>query len=225
MKFPVAQAGACLLLFQPFASALTYWVDQSCRNTQARQRAFDAAIQQAIDLANRGFTRLQSNTDTDMKGNVDRIYSETVTITKTECRLCDVQLNSALHSFADIPLKKDIAGIIKPPNLVTGIDAFSTMTAFTLLHEFAHTLPFNKQDVGIANGGRAYAWADIVNLQPNDSRNNVNNYVFTALLAVLADRHWRLSKVYNEWHNRGALVYDLHGITQKVKRWVKEWAA
>lgn len=77
MKPSVAQTGACFLLsFQTLVSAqLTYWVDQSCTNTPARQNAFNAAIHQAIDLANRGSQRLQSNTDTDMKDNIQRIFN------------------------------------------------------------------------------------------------------------------------------------------------------
>lgn len=75
MKLSSAQAAACLLLFsQPFASGLTYWVDQSCRNTQARQNAFNAAIREAINIANRGSQRLASNTDTNMKDNIDKIF-------------------------------------------------------------------------------------------------------------------------------------------------------
>lgn len=116
------------------------------------------------------------------------------------------------------------------------------MTAFTLMHEvcnhdhiiglnvrltflqFCHTRPFSKNDFVQGNGNRAYDWVDIVGLATADGLTNVNNFVYTSVLAVLADRHWRLSKVYNQWHNEGRLVYDLHGITSKVRRTLS-WTA
>lgn len=76
MKLSVPQVGAYLFVFvQPFVSAqFTYWVDQTCTNTQARQNAFNAAIRGALDFANRGAQRLASNTDTMMQDNIQHIF-------------------------------------------------------------------------------------------------------------------------------------------------------
>ncbi|KAL9617701.1 MAG: hypothetical protein Q9160_007534 [Pyrenula sp. 1 TL-2023] len=138
--------------------------------------------------------------------------------------LCDVQLNTLLHSFENIPLKKDIESLSRPPALQTGIDAFQSMTAYVMLHEFVHCRPHSREDVVLPNGAGAYEWTDLISLAPADALLNVNNYVYLALLAKLADRHWRLSKDYNDWHQRGVLVYDLTGITSKLRRWIK-WKA
>lgn len=79
-----------------------------------------------------------------------------------------------------------------------------------------HTRPHVKNDVPLQNPPRAaYLWVDALSLSAQDALRNVNNFVFLGLLAKLADRHFRLSKRYNDWHQRGRLVYDLHGITSR----------
>lgn len=62
----------------------------------------------------------------------------------------------------------------------------------------------------------AYSWSDAMNIFTSaDALNNVQNYVFFAFLAKLADRHFRLSRVENEAID-GKLVYDRHGITSRL---------
>lgn len=73
---PIVTCAAALLLLQSSVFAqFTWWVDDAtCRDTQARTSAFDKAIRGAVDLANRGYSRLQSQTDTDMKDLVQSIF-------------------------------------------------------------------------------------------------------------------------------------------------------
>ena len=64
--------------FSLVSSQYTYWVDDaSCRPNNAndpRRANFDAALAGAIDLAARGYARLQSATDVDMKTNFNNVF-------------------------------------------------------------------------------------------------------------------------------------------------------
>ncbi|KAL9108498.1 MAG: hypothetical protein Q9227_006713 [Pyrenula ochraceoflavens] len=95
--------------------------------------------------------------------------------------ICDLQLNSQLHSFDNIPSKKDLNNAIQArPNFrPTPVDAFASMTAFTIMHEFCHVTPFSKEDYIMANGLKAYDWADVVSIGTANALTNVNNVILS----------------------------------------------
>lgn len=55
-------------------------------------------------------------------------------------------------------------------------------------------------------------------MSADQSLNNVNNFLFFALLAKIADRGYRLSIDPTNWHERGALVY-FPSVRRVVRRW------
>lgn len=50
-------------------------------------------------------------------------------------QICDTTRNSRIHSFNDVPAKKDLSALINPVQGFTNIDAFLVMSSFTVLHE------------------------------------------------------------------------------------------
>ncbi|KAL9616506.1 MAG: hypothetical protein Q9160_008622 [Pyrenula sp. 1 TL-2023] len=143
--------------------------------------------------------------------------------------ICDIQLNGQLNSFDDIRTQADInsVGGSLPPGVKSNINAFYAMTASVVLHEFCHVSYFRRVDVPVGNGVKAYDWNSCIALSPPLSLLNVQNYVYLALLAKLADRGWRLSRVESQWRNMGLLTHPGSGtgaVTQRLKRWLS-WEA
>lgn len=53
-----------LIIFEAFSSAqYTYWVDESCRRNTGRQLRFERALRGALDMARRGYERLDDPWD------------------------------------------------------------------------------------------------------------------------------------------------------------------
>ncbi|KAL9619673.1 MAG: hypothetical protein Q9160_005693 [Pyrenula sp. 1 TL-2023] len=150
--------------------------------------------------------------------------------------ICDTTLNSRVHSFDDVPAKKDLSELVNPVQGLTNMDAFRAVSSFTVLHEGMHMLPWYIHDVESPSDpdDGAYSWDDCMDMNlAGDALDNANNYVFFAFLAKLADRHFRLSKITSE-ADQGKLVYDRHGISSRLfkeRRWdellggglVKRW--
>ncbi|KAL9615885.1 MAG: hypothetical protein Q9160_009183 [Pyrenula sp. 1 TL-2023] len=127
------------------------------------------------------------------------------------------QAGQAYQEWEDVA--NDITQLTNPSVRHPGIEAFNAMTSFVLLHEGTHLPGLDIDDLNSPNprGNHvvAYGWLDVQDLATSaQSLNNADNYTYFSLLAVLADRHFRLSKTPAEARD-GKLVYDLHGITSR----------
>lgn len=78
-------------------NSLTYWVDPSCRD-RGRQNTFDRAIEDAKNLARRGFDRLQNPQDANQKDVFSKMFK-----VASDAQPARTFVNCQLHSQRGVP--------------------------------------------------------------------------------------------------------------------------
>ncbi|KAL9108654.1 MAG: hypothetical protein Q9227_006600 [Pyrenula ochraceoflavens] len=117
--------------------------------------------------------------------------------------LCDAQLqrNSFATSLTSL-LRFDLSrwnDFYPDGTPLPAIDLFKQTSATTLIHECCHLPPWllENEDASFPSpitGATAFGWKNVQALSPGKEMNNVDNYVYFSILAVLADNGWRLAR-------------------------------